>query len=187
VRASALRTVSVVGRHNSGKTTFLLALLPLLVARGLRVGYLKHAHAGFEIDHEGKDSYRARRTGVVQTIVTGGGQTAVIDDAGTPTIAEVIERYARPDLDLVVVEGFKREPLPKIEVARQAVWRGELVCADDPLLLGIVSDFDPPRRDVPRFAMDDHAGVAELVWTRVLGRGGVVAMPGGGRGQSPLR
>jgi molybdopterin-guanine dinucleotide biosynthesis protein B len=175
VRDSAPRTVSVVGRHNSGKTTFLLALLPILVGRGLRVGYLKHAHAGFEVDHDGKDSYRARRTGVVQTIVTGGGQTAVIDDSGDMTIAQVIGRYARDDLDLIVVEGFKREPLPKIEVARQAVSKGELVCVDDPLLIGVVSDFDPPRRDVPRFAMDDHAGVADLIWAKVLGRERVAA------------
>ena len=175
MRASSIRTVSVVGRHNSGKTTFLLALLPILVQRGLRVGYLKHAHAGFEIDHPEKDSYRARRTGVLQTIVTGGGQTAVIDDAGEPTIAEVIERYARDDLDLIVIEGFKREPVPKIEVARMAIAKGDLVCADDPLLLGVVCDFDPPRRDVPRFAMDDHAGVADLVWAKVIGRAPVAA------------
>ena len=175
MRAVALRAVSVVGRHNSGKTTFLIALLPILVGRGLRVGYLKHAHAGFELDHDGKDSYRARRTGVTQTIVTGGGQTAVIDDSGEMTIAQVIERYAREDLDLVVIEGFKREPVPKIEVARLAVSQGELVCADDPLLIGVVSDFDPPRRDVPRFAMDDHAGVADLIWRKVLQREGVAA------------
>ncbi|MBI2325530.1 MAG: molybdopterin-guanine dinucleotide biosynthesis protein B [Chloroflexi bacterium] len=170
MRAAALRTVSVVGRHNSGKTTFLLALLPILVARGLRIGYLKHAHAGFEIDQPDKDSYRARRTGVVQTIVTGGGQTAVIDDAGEPTISDVLERYVRDDLDLVVVEGFKREPLPKIEVARMAVSKGALVSGDDPLLLAVVSDFAPPRRDVAHFSIDDHAGAAELIWTKVLGR-----------------
>ncbi len=175
MRDSALRTVSVVGRHNSGKTTLLLALLPILVGRGLRVGYVKHAHAGFELDHDGKDSYRARRTGVAQTIVTGGGQTAVIDDSGEMTIAQVIERYARDDLDLIVVEGFKREPLPKIEVARLAVSKGELVCADDPLLIGVVADFDPPRREVPRFALDDHAGVADLIMSKVLGRGRVTA------------
>jgi molybdopterin-guanine dinucleotide biosynthesis protein B len=175
VRASALRTVSVVGRHNSGKTTFLLALLPVLVRRGLRVGYLKHAHAGFELDHPGKDSYRARRTGVLQTIVTGGGQTAVIDDAGEGAIGEVIARYAREDLDLLVVEGFKREPMPKIEVARLAVRGGELMCAADPLLIAVVSDFTPARRDVAHFAMADPGGVADLIWRRVLGREAVAA------------
>ncbi len=168
-------TVSVVGRHNSGKTTFLLGLLPLLVARGLRVGYLKHAHEGFELDVPGKDSYRARRTGVVQTIVTGGGQTVVIDDVGEPTVHDVIARYAREDLDLLVIEGFKREALPKIEVARAAVARGALLCADDPQLVAVVADFDPPRRDVPLFALGDHAAVADLVWERVLGRARVAA------------
>lgn len=168
--APRIPTVSVVGRHNSGKTTFLVALLPILVARGLRVGYLKHAHAGFELDVPGKDSYRARRTGVVQTIVTGGGQTVVIDDAGEAGVHEVIDRYAREDLDLIVIEGFKREPLPKLEIARDAVAKGELMCGDDPLLIGIVADFDPPRRDVPCFGLGDHAAVADLVWERVLGR-----------------
>jgi len=125
-------TVSVVGRHNSGKTTFLLALLPILVGRGLRVGYLKHAHAGFDIDRPDKDSGRIGRTGVVQTMITGGGRTAVIDASGEMASAEVIARYARTDLDLVVIEGFKREPLPKIEVARLAVSKGQLVCAEPP-------------------------------------------------------
>lgn len=167
--ASRVATVGVVGRHNSGKTTFLLGLLPILVGRGLRVGYVKHAHKGFELDVPGKDSYRARRTGVVQTIVTGGEQTVVIDDAGEGGLAAILERYAREDLDLIVVEGFKREPLAKIEVARAAV-SGELMCGDDPLLIGVVSDFDPPRHDVPRFGPGAHAAVADLIWERVLGR-----------------
>ena len=163
-------TVSVVGRHNSGKTTFLLALLPILVGRGLRVGYLKHAHAGFDIDRPDKDSGRIGRTGVVQTMITGGGRTAVIDGGGEQTIAQVLDRYAREDLDLIVIEGFKREPLPKIEVAREAIANGQLVCQDDAHLLAVVSDFASPRTDVARFAMDDAAGVAELIWTRILGR-----------------
>jgi len=89
--------VAFVGRHNSGKTTLLLAVLPLLVAKGIRVGYLKHAHAGFEIDRPEKDSYRARRTGVLQTIVVGGGQIAVIDDAWLEkdlTLDAAIARYS---------------------------------------------------------------------------------------------
>lgn len=171
----AVPTVSVVGRHNSGKTTFLISLLPLLIARGLRVGYLKHAHAGFEIDRPEKDSYRVRRTGVVQTIITGGGQTAVIDDAGEPSVGEVIERYAREDLDLIVVEGFKHEALPKIEVARAALENGELVCGDDPQLIAIVTDGTPARIDMPRFALNDASGVADLIWSRVLRRYPVAA------------
>ncbi|CAN5178188.1 hypothetical protein BH18CHL2_BH18CHL2_05780 [soil metagenome] len=137
-------------------------MLPLLVQRGLRVGYLKHAHLGFEIDQPGKDSYRIRRTGVLQTIVAGGGQVAVIDDAETePQLDDVVARYARDDLDLLIVEGFKRSPLPKIEVARAALSR-ELVCAGDPTLIAVVSDFDAPP-GVAHFAPDDAGCVAELI------------------------
>ena len=70
--------------------------------------------------------------------------------------------------------GIITEPLPKIEVARMAISKGELVCGDDPLLLAVVSDF-VPARSVARFAFDDQAGVADLIWTKVLGRGAVAA------------
>lgn len=103
-----------------------------------------------------------RRTGVLQTIVAGGGQVAVIDDAEAETgLEQVIARYVRDDLDLLVVEGFKRSPLPKIEVARAALSR-ELLCAGDPGLVAVVSDFEPPNA-VSHFALDDAAGVAAFV------------------------
>jgi molybdopterin-guanine dinucleotide biosynthesis protein MobB len=157
--------IAFVGRHNSGKTTLLLAVLPLLVAKGIRVGYLKHAHAGFEIDQPEKDSYRARRTGVLQTIVTGGGQTAVIDDAEDLTMEGAIARYARDDLDLLVVEGFKAEPLPKIEVARAAI-STELLCLNDRNLVATVTDF-AVRPDVAHFGFGDTEAIAAFVAARI--------------------
>lgn len=157
--------IAFVGRHNSGKTTLLLAVLPLLVQRGLRVGYLKHAHAGFELDREGKDSYRARRTGVLQTIVTGGGQTAVIDDAQDGGLEPVIGRYAREDLDLLVVEGFKAEPLPKIEVARAAL-STDLICLHDRNLVATVTDF-PLSLPIPHFGLADAAPIAAFIAERI--------------------
>jgi molybdopterin molybdotransferase len=160
--------VAFVGRHNSGKTTLLLAVLPLLVARGIRIGYLKHAHAGFEIDQPRKDSYRARRTGVLQTIVTGGGQTAVIDDAEELGLDAAIARYARDDLDLLVVEGFKAEPLPKIEVAR-ATLSTELLCLNDRNLIATVTDFDVSPA-VPHFGLGDAPAVAAFILSRIGAR-----------------
>jgi molybdopterin-guanine dinucleotide biosynthesis adapter protein len=160
--------IAFVGRHNSGKTTLLLAVLPLLVARGIRVGYLKHAHAGFEIDRPEKDSYRARRTGVLQTIVVGGGQIAVIDDAWSEkdlTLDAAIVRYGRDDLDLVVVEGFKAEPLPKIEVARRAL-STELLCLNDRNLVATVADFDVSPA-VPHFGLGDAPAIADFVAARI--------------------
>ena len=161
--------IAFVGRHDSGKTTLLLAVLPLLAASGLRVGYLKHAHAGFEIDRPEKDSYRVRRTGVIQTIVTGGGQTAVIDDGEKEDGFEaVIARYVREDLDLLIVEGFKAEPLPKIEVARAAL-STELVCLNDRNLIATVTDF-PVRPDVPHFRLDEARAIAEFILARIGSR-----------------
>ena len=157
--------IAFVGRHNSGKTTLLLAVLPLLVAKGLRVGYLKHAHAGFEIDQPEKDSYRARRTGVVQTIITGGGQTAVIDDGEDANLDDMIARYARDDLDLLVVEGFKAEPLPKIEVARSAL-STELLCLNDRNLVATVTDF-PVSPAVPHFGLGDAKAIADFILARI--------------------
>jgi molybdopterin-guanine dinucleotide biosynthesis protein MobB len=157
--------IGFVGRHNSGKTTLLLAVLPLLVGRGLAVGYLKHAHAGFEIDQPEKDSYRVRRTGVAQTIVTGGGQTAVIDDRDEGGLDEVIARYARDDLDLLVVEGFKAAPLPKIEVARAAL-STELLCLNDRNLVATVTDF-PVSPAVPHFGLGDTTAIADFILARI--------------------
>ena len=157
--------IAFVGRHNSGKTTLLLAVLPLLVARGLRVGYLKHAHAGFEIDQPEKDSYRARRTGVVQTIITGAKQTAVIDDAANLSLDEAMTRYVRDDLDLLVVEGFKAAALPKIEVARAAL-STELLCLNDRNLIATVTDF-PVSPAVPHFGLGDAEPIADFVLARI--------------------
>jgi molybdopterin-guanine dinucleotide biosynthesis protein MobB len=157
--------IAFVGRHNSGKTTLLLAVLPLLVAKGLRVGYLKHAHTGFEIDQPEKDSYRARRTGVVQTIITGDTQTAVIDDAANVTLDEAMSRYVRDDLDLLVVEGFKGEPLPKIEVARAAL-STELLCLNDRNLVATVTDF-PVSPAVPHFGLGDARAIADFILGRI--------------------
>ena len=160
--------IAFVGRHNSGKTTLLVAVLPLIVARGIRVGYVKHAHAGFEIDRPEKDSYRVRRTGVAQTIVLGGGQIAVIDDSRREhelTLEGAMATYGRDDLDLLVVEGFKAEPLPKIEVARAAL-STEVLCADDRNLVATVTDF-AVRPAVPQFGLDDAAGVAAFILSRI--------------------
>ena len=163
----ALR-IAFVGRHNSGKTTLLVAVLPLIVARGIRVGYVKHAHAGFEIDRPEKDSYRVRRTGVVQTIVLGGGQIAVIDDSRREhelTLEGAMATYGRDDLDLLVVEGFKAEPLPKIEVARAAL-ATELLCLNDRNLIATVTDF-PVSPAVPHFGLDDAPAIADFILARI--------------------
>jgi molybdopterin-guanine dinucleotide biosynthesis protein B len=160
--------IAFVGRHNGGKTTFLIKVLPLLVADGIRVGYVKHAHAGFEIDTPKKDSYRARHAGVLQTIVLGGGKVAVIDDGRAEselTLDAALARYGRDDLDLIVVEGFKAEPMPKIEVARAAL-STELLCLNDRNLVATVTDFEVSPA-VPHFGLDDVRAVATFIAARI--------------------
>jgi molybdopterin-guanine dinucleotide biosynthesis protein B len=160
--------IAFVGRHNGGKTTFLTKVLPLLVAGGIRVGYVKHAHAGFEIDTPKKDSYRARHGGALQTIVLGGGTVAVIDDGRAEselTLDAALARYGRDDLDLIIVEGFKTEPLPKIEVARAAL-STELLCLNDRNLVATVTDFQVSPA-VPHFGLDDAGPVAAFIAARI--------------------
>jgi molybdopterin-guanine dinucleotide biosynthesis protein B len=160
--------VAFVGRHNGGKTTFLTKVLPHLVANGIRVGYVKHAHAGFEIDTPKKDSYRARHAGVLQTIVLGGGKVAVIDDGRAEselTLDAALARYGRDDVDLIVVEGFKTEPLPKIEVARAAL-STELLCLNDRNLVATVTDFEVSPA-VPHFGLEDAGPVAAFIAARI--------------------
>jgi molybdopterin-guanine dinucleotide biosynthesis protein B len=160
--------IAFVGRHNGGKTTLLTTVLPLLVANGIRIGYVKHAHAGFEIDSPKKDSYRARRAGVLQTIVLGGGKVAVIDDGRREselTLDAALARYGRDDVDLIVVEGFKAEPLPKIEVARAAL-STELLCLNDRNLVATVTDFEVSPA-VPHFGLDDAGPVAAFIAARI--------------------
>jgi molybdopterin-guanine dinucleotide biosynthesis protein MobB len=160
--------IAFVGRHNGGKTTFLVKVLPFLVADGIRVGYVKHAHAGFEIDNPKKDSYRARHTGVLQTIVVGGGKLAVVDDGWSEdelTHDAAHARHGRDDLDLIVVEGFKAEPLPKIEVARAAL-STELLCLNDRNLVATVTDFEVSPA-VPHFGLDDAQAVADFIVARI--------------------
>lgn len=152
--------VPFVGKSGSGKTTFLEKLIPELVARGLRVGLVKHDVHGFELDQPGKDTYRLRQAGAVRVAISAPQQFALIGQVEEElTLEELAQRYLG-DVDLVLAEGYKRSQLPKIEVCR-AVRSQELLCAADELL-AVVSDlhFELPG---PQFGLEDVAGVANLL------------------------
>ena len=108
--------LSVIGRSNTGKTTLLEKLIPILRSRGLRIGTIKHHARDFEIDKEGKDSYRHKKAGANIAMITSPEKIALVADAraGLP-LAELVKRYMR-DIDLVITEGYKREHMPKLEV-----------------------------------------------------------------------
>lgn len=129
---------------------------------------IKHAPHGFEIDRRGTDTWNIRRTGVEQTLILGQQLVAVLERVQSePSLRQLVAAHVRPDVDLIVCEGFKKESHPKIEVARAAI-STELMLDDDELL-AVVADFAPRTRH-PVFAHDAADAVADLMVRAVLRR-----------------
>ena len=174
--------ISFVGRSNTGKTTLLEKVIPLLRSRGLRVGTVKH-HAGeFEIDREGKDSYRHKKAGATATMITSPTKVALVEDISRElTLSEVIERYMH-EVDLVITEGYKRERMPKVELYVHG--RGAPPLAtEDPDIIAIATDGPAVAADapvdelidvhVPVFSRDEPEPIVDLIVKRLkLGSGG---------------
>jgi molybdopterin-guanine dinucleotide biosynthesis adapter protein len=153
--------VSIVGRSNTGKTTLIEKLIPELMRRGYRVATIKHNIHGFDIDHEGKDSWRHKKAGARLTVVASPHSVAVIEDADRDfELAELRDRYIR-DVDVILSEGFKKNPHPKIEVVRSEMKHAPL-CSREDNLMAIVSD-KPVDRGVPCLDIDDIPGIADLI------------------------
>jgi molybdopterin-guanine dinucleotide biosynthesis protein B len=161
--------VSVVGRSDAGKTTFLEKLIPELKARGLRVAVVKHDRHGFEMDRPGKDTWRLRQAGADAVMISAPHQMALIR-SGLPEemLLEDLAAVVGPWVDLVLTEGYKSGDRPKIEVSRLAVAGGELLCTAEELL-AVVADGPRPVA-VPQFGLDDAGGVADLLVAYLRGR-----------------
>ena len=158
--------VSIVGKSNSGKTTLIEKLIVELTRRGFRVATIKHNRHGFDIDHEGKDSWRHKHAGAVATVVASPGRVALIEDTqGDYNLAEIRERYIK-DADIILAEGFKINPYPKIEIYRTELKR-ELLCGPEDDLIALAGDRPLPA-EVPCFDRDDAAGLADLIAERFL-------------------
>jgi molybdopterin-guanine dinucleotide biosynthesis adapter protein len=152
--------VSFVGRSNSGKTTLIEKIIPELVRAGYRVATVKHAGHGFDLDTEGKDSWRHKRAGASSVVVVSKGSLAMFADVSEQLkVEEVRDRFLDASYDLVLAEGWKSEGYPKIVVIREQV--GEIPFSPDGLL-AVVSD-KPVDLDVPVLHLDDVAGVAALL------------------------
>ncbi len=154
--------VSVVGRSDAGKTTFLEKLIPELKARGVRVAVVKHDRHGFEMDRPSKDTWRLRQAGADAVMISAPHQMALIRSGLEHEVAlDELASLVTDAVDLVLTEGYKSGDKPKIEVSRQAVAGGELLCTREELL-ALVADRTHPM-DVPQFGLDDAAGVAALL------------------------
>lgn len=160
---SGPRIIGLAGWSGSGKTTLLTKLIALLVGRGLKVATIKHAHHAFEVDHPGKDSYEHRKAGASEVIVSSARRWVQIHEAAgqtEATLAELLKRIT--PCDLVVVEGFKRESHPKLEVFREALGRPPLHVTDQ-RIVAVASDRAFPDAGVPVLNLDDIAGIAETI------------------------
>jgi molybdopterin-guanine dinucleotide biosynthesis protein B len=160
------RVLGIVGWSGAGKTTLIVRLIPLLVARGLRIATVKHAHHDFDVDLPGKDSYEHRRSGASEVIVSSARRWVQMHELGDqpePPLARLLERLA--PCDLILVEGFKTGRHPRIEVFRKANGKPPLY-PQDPHIVGIASDAAVPDAPVAVVDLNDMGAVAELVLAR---------------------
>ena len=161
-----MKVYGVTGWKNTGKTTLTERLVAELVAQGLRVSTVKHAHHATEIDHPGRDSYRHREAGAAQVIVASPVRWALLTElrgASEPPLADLLTHL--DPCDLVLIEGYKAAPHPKIETHRQAAGR-DLLAPTNSTIRAIASD-GPVDTGLPRFDLDDVAGIAAFIRAEV--------------------
>lgn len=156
--------VSIVGKSNSGKTTLIEKLIPLLKKRGFRVGVIKHALHGFEIDKKGKDSWRHKAAGADTVIVASPESVAMVKDGACDSLPS-LEPYVT-DMDLVIAEGFKRGDQPKIEIVRSAR-NSRPICKGDGRLIALVTDLELDLA-VPVFGLEEISRLADFIVERFL-------------------
>lgn len=156
--------ISVVGKSQSGKTTLVEKLIPEFKKRGYRIGTVKHAHHQFDMDKEGKDSWRHKAAGSETVVIVSPGKISMVKDENFEGI-ELLERYFE-GMDLVITEGFKQEKMPKIEVCR-AARNKEPLCRDDNTLIALVTDIKT-NIDVPTFGLEEIEALADLIEERYL-------------------
>src|SRR5438093_291349 len=150
-----MRIIGLAGWSGSGKTTLLAKVIPRIVAQGLTVSTLKHAHHDFDIDQPGKDSHAHRLSGATEVLIGSSRRWALVHELrqdDEPPLAALLRKLA--PVDLVLIEGYKREPHPKLEVHRAAVG-APLLAPDDPAIVAIASDVALPSAGVPVLDLDD--------------------------------
>jgi molybdopterin-guanine dinucleotide biosynthesis protein B len=158
-----MRIIGLAGWSGSGKTTLLTRAIPRIVARGFRVSTLKHAHHGFDVDQPGKDSHSHRMAGATEVLVGSARRWALVHelrDEAEPPLAALLRRLS--PVDLVVIEGYKTAPHPKLEVHRAAVGK-PLLCPGDPAIVAVASDAPLPAATVPVIDLDDVERIVDVL------------------------
>jgi molybdopterin-guanine dinucleotide biosynthesis adapter protein len=159
----AMLVIGLAGWSGAGKTTLIVRLIPELNRRGFSVSTIKHAHHNFDLDQPGKDSYEHRAAGAEEVLVASANRVALMRElrgAPEPSLAELLRLLK--SVDLVLVEGFKRDPLPKIEVSCTANSKPPLY-PEDRNIVALISDASGPHDGLPHASIDDIAAAADLV------------------------
>ena len=165
--ASPIPVIGFVAPSGTGKTTLLQKLVPALRRRGRRIGYLKHAHHGFEVDRPGKDSFEIRAAGALQVLLASGDQwvmQSVREASGQdPDLEEMLARFDPGQIDLILVEGFKFSAFPKLEVHRAGLGKPYLYPAD-PDIRALITDGAPPAgAHPPLLPLGDPEAIADFI------------------------
>ena len=157
-----MKVFGFAGYSGSGKTTLIENLIPLFTGRGLTVSLIKHAHHRFDFDQPGKDSYRHRKAGCSEVLITSSRRWVLMHELRgrpEPQLGEQLQRLS--PCDLVLIEGFKHEHIPKLEVYRAEVGEG-LLHPHDPEVVAVATDTRLDTK-LPQFDLNDHAGIAAFV------------------------
>ncbi len=156
-----------VAYSGTGKTTLLEKLIPELRSRGLRIGLIKHAHHDFDIDTPGKDSYRLRKAGASQVMVASAKRWALVNEheleRDEPQLQELLQHLDQERFDLLLVEGFKHEDYPKIELWRSALDKPLLHPNDDNIIAFACDQAPPGNTTLPQLDINSPAGIADFV------------------------
>jgi molybdopterin-guanine dinucleotide biosynthesis protein B len=157
------RVIGVAGFKNAGKTTLVEKLVTELTGRGYRISTVKHAHHSFDIDHEGRDSFRHRKAGATEVAVVSRHRWAIIHESredAEPSLQDILSKLE--PCDLVIVEGYKRDTHDKIEVRNLALQNPELA-GDDPTIVAIAANGAVDNAPVPLFDRDDVSALASFI------------------------
>ena len=158
-----MRIIGLAGWSGSGKTTLIKKVIPCLIARGLKVSTLKHAHHGFDLDQPGKDSFFHRAAGATEVIVSSAKRFAILHELREEVEWDLPALVAKMSpVDLVLVEGYKRDAFPKLEIHRAANDK-PLIHPEDPHIVAIASDVALPQARVPVIDLDDIEAIADLL------------------------
>lgn len=161
-----MRLYGIVGWKNAGKTGLVERLVTEITSRGFSVSTVKHAHHTFDVDHPGKDSYRHRHAGATEVLLSSGNRFALMHElrgAEEPSLADLLARLS--PVDLVLIEGYKRDLHPKVEAFR-AETGNPLIAREDDTVKAVAAD-TPLDLDRPVFDLNDTASISDFILAEV--------------------